>query len=91
MTTVTITGYQPDCVCAHCGRNLAHGIKMQDGFVVGSSCFANKIIAKNIRRFSRNGRPSPAWVVELAQWMEFKTESQRQRAGLYPVNFRFDA
>jgi hypothetical protein len=38
-TSLVIVGYSQEEVCHHCGRKLLHGIRLDDGRIVGAQCF----------------------------------------------------
>lgn len=43
MTQIAIVGYESDCNCDHCGRALRHGVRLNDGRVVGATCLDKKL------------------------------------------------
>lgn len=63
--TLTITGYQRECNCNHCGRPLKIGIATAERGVIGADCFV-KLSAKDRSRFNGNGKPSAEIVKQYA-------------------------
>ncbi|MBR8475805.1 hypothetical protein [Burkholderia cenocepacia] len=65
MTTITINGYEQDCNCEHCGRPLKLGVVTDAKGTIGADCFV-KLIARNTKRYSGNGKPGAERVREYA-------------------------
>jgi len=65
MPTLTINGYKKECNCEHCGRPLKLGVETAERGLVGADCFV-KLVAKNTKRFSGNGKPSAEGVKQMA-------------------------
>lgn len=65
MTTITINGYKKECNCAHCSRPLKLGVETAERGLIGADCFV-KMVAKNSKRYSGNGKPSAEGVKQLA-------------------------
>ena len=75
---IQIEGYEQEAVCAHCNRNLKHGIKISNGTTVGASCF-NNVLTKPKVYFGKNYRVGSSKIVELAKIAEFYDVSARLR------------
>lgn len=65
MSTLTITGYQRECDCNHCGRPLKLGVMTAERGVIGADCFV-KLVARDRARFNGNGKPSAEGVKQYA-------------------------
>ena len=65
MNTLTITGYERECNCTHCGRPLKLGVVTTERGVIGADCFV-KLVARDRARFNGNGKPSAEGVKERA-------------------------
>lgn len=65
MNSLTIKGYKTECNCAHCGRTLKLGVDTIELGLIGADCFV-KLVAKNTKRFSGNGKPSAEGVKQMA-------------------------
>lgn len=65
MNTLTITGYERECNCEHCGRPLKLGVKTAERGLIGADCFV-KMIARDRARFNGNGKPSAEGVKQYA-------------------------
>ena len=80
MTTniITINGYTQECSCEHCGRPLKLGVKTGEIGTIGADCFV-KLIAKDKKRYSGNGKPSAEMVKQYAQ-NGFKCSESFQRS-----------
>lgn len=65
MASITINGYTKECNCEHCGRPLKLGVQTSERGLIGADCFV-KLVAKNSKRFSGNGKPSAQGVKEMA-------------------------
>jgi len=86
---VTITGYEESGKCDHCGRSLKHVIKLSNGQLVGSTCFANLMTEPKIH-MGRKYRVSPTTVRELAQVAEFWSADKQSRNGYSAASFLFE-
>lgn len=72
---ITITGYETDCNCEHCGRKLKHGIKIeQNGMIktVGAQCLTNDMTQPQEYQ-GRKYRLPVSDIIEKAKWLECKT------------------
>jgi ribosome-binding protein aMBF1 (putative translation factor) len=75
MSKITITGYESDCNCEHCGRKLKHGIKIeQNGLTktVGAHCLANDM-TKPQEYQGRKYRLPANDIIEKAKWLEYRS------------------
>ena len=64
-STITIQGYTRECNCDHCGRPLKLGVQTAERGTIGADCFV-KLIARDTKRFSGNGKPGASRVREYA-------------------------
>lgn len=62
---LTIQGYTRECNCDHCGRPLKLGVSTAERGVIGADCFV-KLIVRDAKRFSGNGKPGASRVREYA-------------------------
>lgn len=88
MQTISITGYEKECYCDHCGRALQHGVKTDALGTIGADCF-NKLIKSDRKRFS-TGKPGAPYTRTLAKLKERDSDAQLQRMGYFPRNFVFE-
>lgn len=65
MNSLTISGYKSECNCAHCGRPLKLGVETAERGLIGADCFV-KLVAKNTKRYSGNGKPSAEGIKQMA-------------------------
>lgn len=65
MAKLTITGYDAECNCEHCGRALKLGVKTAEKGIIGADCFV-KLVAKDRTRWNGNGKPSASIIRERA-------------------------
>lgn len=65
VATLTITGYEPEVHCEHCGRPLKIGIRVAEKGVIGADCFV-RMVKVDRKRFSGNGKPSAEMVRQYA-------------------------
>lgn len=87
--TLTITGYERDDCCSHCGRKLVHCINTAEMGLVGADCF-NKLIKANTKRFSGNGKPGAPLVRDLAKMRDRYSWDSLSRLGRGPHHFVFE-
>ena len=90
MNQIGIVGYEENGHCEHCGRALRHCIKLNDGRIVGATCFDKKLTLP----ISYNGtkyRLGAERIVFMAKAAEFWGPRRQMQAGLYPHQFIFDA
>ncbi len=73
--TVVIVGYEPDTSCEHCGRALIHGIRLDNGCVVGAQCFNNVLTKAKIYQ-GKKFRIGAENVVKYAKVAERYTEAE---------------
>jgi hypothetical protein len=89
-TTYTITGYEQDGICQHCGRTLKHCVKLGDGMIVGADCFDKKMTKAQMYQ-GKPFRLGSEKIRELAKVAEFWSASRRVLAGYHPERFNFQA
>jgi hypothetical protein len=65
MATLTIDGFNRECECQHCGRPLKLGVTTVERGTIGADCFV-RLIDRNTKRYSGNGKPSAERVKEYA-------------------------
>lgn len=90
MNTLTINGYKTECTCEHCGRNLKLGVCTTERGTIGADCFV-KLIAKNTKRYSGNGKPSAEMVKQYAIIYSKGMTYAARSHGLYANSFVFAA
>ena len=88
--TITINGYTQECHCEHCGRQLKLGVKTAEVGTIGADCFV-KLIAKDKKRYSGNGKPSAEMVKQYAIIITKGLEYAGRCHGLYARSFQFQA
>lgn len=90
MTTISITGYEPETTCEHCGRQLKHGVRLSDGRVVGATCLDKKLTkAKNSG--GRTYRLGAEKIVTIAKVVAWKDPSQWARYGVSHLSPVFES
>lgn len=89
MQTLTITGYDQDDCCSHCGRKLVHCVKTSELGIIGADCFV-KLVAPNRKKYSGNGKPTASIVREMALIRERYSDEGMSRLGRYPHHFVFE-
>lgn len=77
MNTLTITGYEHDTNCEHCGRKLVHGIEINNGLIVGATCF-DKLLTKARLYQGKKYRIGSENVIRLAKIAEKGTMKRHQ-------------
>lgn len=80
--TITITGYTTDCNCEHCGRNLKHGIRIDDGRVVGAQCL-DQVMTKPKVWSGKSYRIGKENVIRYARLRAKYNDSGLARFGIY--------
>ena len=85
-----ITGYQENAVCAHCGRNLKHGIKISTGEVVGADCFDKQITKARVSG-KKKYRFGAAHIIHIAKVVEYKSPSQWELYNVSQSATKFEA
>ena len=90
MNTIEIVGYEQDCNCEHCGRQLKHGIRISDGRIVGATCLDKKLTKAKVYQGKpfRLGAEKIVTAAKVAQW---KTPDQWARYGVSAQTMRFEA
>lgn len=48
MNEISIVGYTQEVHCQHCNKYLKHGIILDNGLVVGATCFENKLTEQRL-------------------------------------------
>lgn len=86
MGTISITGYEQDGHCEHCGRSLKHCIRVDDGRIVGATCF-NKVITKPKQYNGKNYRIGEENVIRYAKLAEL---GKLAKAGIYAYQLTFE-
>lgn len=89
MTTITILGYEKECSCDHCGRDLIHGVRTSMYGIIGADCF-NRLIKADRKKFSGNGKPGATYTRTLAKLAERDSPDQLRRMGYGPHHFVFE-
>jgi len=87
--TLTITGYEMDDYCSHCGRKLVHCINTAELGLIGADCF-NKLIVANRKKYSGNGKPGASLVRDMAKLRDRYSDEGLKRFGRYPHHFIFE-
>ena|SRR6185503_20666342 len=87
--TISITGYEQECSCDHCGRDLQHGVRTDRMGTIGADCF-NKLILADRKKFSRDGKPGAPYVRTLAKLRERDRWETLSRFGYGPHHFVFE-
>lgn len=90
MTTLQINGYEQEGYCAHCGRTLKHCIVLNDGSIVGATCFDKKLTKPRVYQ-GKTYRVGSESIITLAKAMQFWGEERRRMAGFFPERFIFEA
>lgn len=86
--TLTITGYERECNCEHCGRPLKLGVNTPEKGVIGADCFV-KLIAKDRQRYNGNGKPSAEMVKQYALVIAKGLEYAQRMYGYSAHSFQF--
>ena len=85
MTFICITGYEQEAHCDHCGKALKHGIRISDGRLVGSTCFANKLT----KPYTYNGkkhRYAKEYIVKIAKLAQYIPREKWSSWGIFHNN-----
>ena len=85
--TITITGYEQEGYCEHCGRALKHCIKIDDGRIVGATCF-DKIITKPK---TYNGKPYRVGTENVIRYAKIAESGKLTRHGISAHQLTFEA
>jgi hypothetical protein len=89
-THISIRGYEPECSCDHCGRQLQHGVQTDVLGVIGADCF-NRLIKADKKRFSGNGKPGASLIRTYAKLRERDSDASLMRLGYNPArHFTFE-
>lgn len=90
MTQIAIVGYESDCNCDHCGRALRHGVRLNDGRVVGATCLDKKLTKP--RQYQGNSfRFGAEHIVRIAKTVQFYSPSNWSRFGVSASSTIFEA
>lgn len=81
MSSIVIVGYEQDCNCEHCGRQLVHGIRISDGRVVGATCLDKKITAPKVY-MGKKYRLGTELIIRAAKVVQTKAASEWARYGV---------
>lgn len=87
MSTISITGYERDGACEHCGKPLVHCIRLDDGRMVGATCF-DKVITKP-RMYS--GKPYRLGAPEIIRYAKAMEAGKIKPNEKYKVTFELAA
>ena len=90
MTTITITGYEKDCNCEHCGRALVHGIRISDGRVVGATCLDKKITKPKTYQ-GKQYRLGSEMIIKAAKVVAWKNHDRWSSYGVNNHTITFEA
>lgn len=84
-----ILGYEQDCNCDHCGRNLKVGITLSGFGVIGADCL-NKAIVFNKKRWGA-GKPGASYLRELAiKRQKLSTDRLIETGYIYAMKLEVD-
>ena len=87
---ITITGYEQECSCEHCGRALKHGIRLLDGRIVGAQCLDKKLTAPRIKS-GKKYRYGTQHIIKIAKVVQWKSPDVWSRYGVNQQSTVFDA
>lgn len=90
MSQISITGYEKDCHCEHCGRALTHGIRISDGRVVGATCLDKKLTKPKLYG-SKKYRLGAELIIRAAKVVQWKTPAQWENYGVSARTIQFEA
>lgn len=90
MTQIAIVGYESDCNCDHCGRALRHGIRLNDGRVVGATCLDKKLTAPKVYN-GKKYRLGAELIIRAAKVVQWKQPSEWDRYGVSARTIQFTA
>jgi hypothetical protein len=90
MTQIAIVGYESDCNCDHCGRALRHGVRLNDGRVVGATCLDKKL-TKPRQYQGKPFRFGAEHIVRIAKTVQFYSPSNWARFGVSASSTTFEA
>jgi len=89
-TLIYIVGYEEDCMCAHCGRKLKHGIKISTGEIVGADCFDKQLTKARVSG-KKKYRFGAAHIIHIAKVVEYKNPSQWELYNVSQSATKFEA
>lgn len=89
MNTLTIVGYEQNVNCQHCNKFLKHGIRLDDGRVVGATCFDNKLTEQK-EYFGKKYKIGANGIIRLAKIAEYVHPSKwSQQYGISTDNLTY--
>ena len=89
MTTIAqIQGYEGECNCDHCGRNLKIGIRLAGYGIIGADCL-NAAIKFDKKRWG-GGKPGAAYLRQLAKMKEKESADSLSRIGYHARAFEIE-
>lgn len=86
---LSIVGYERECSCDHCGRDLQHGVRTDLLGTIGADCF-NRLIKADKKKFSGNGKPGASLIRTYAKLRERDSWESLKRIGYGPWHFQFE-
>lgn len=87
---ISITGYEQDCNCEHCGRPLKHGIRISDGRIVGATCLDKKLTQPKMYH-GKKYRLGAELIIRAAKVVQWKQPSEWSRYGVSAATIQFEA
>lgn len=90
MTQLSIVGYEKETHCQHCGRALVHGIRLDDGRVVGATCLDKKLTKPKMYR-GKPYRLGSELIIRAAKVAQFHAPSAWGRFNVSADTLQFDA
>lgn len=87
---IQIIGYEKDCNCEHCGRSLKHGIRINDGRIVGAQCL-DKSLTKPKNYQGKNYRIGSELIIRAAKVVEFYSPAKWGSFGVTSQTITFEA
>ena len=91
MSTLTITGYQTEVNCEHCGRYLKHGISLSCGRVVGAQCLNAKMTKPRVKSCGKKYRYGAEYIIKAAKCAEFLSAEKWAAYGVSEQSMTFEA
>jgi hypothetical protein len=87
MATITIVGYEQEGHCDHCGRALKHCIRLDNGSVVGATCFDKTLTKPRIYR----GKPYRVGSENIIRYAKIAESGKLARYGVTINQLTFEA
>lgn len=78
MGTLSIVGYEKDVNCQHCNKFLKHGIRLDNGQVVGAACFENQLTIEKVYQGKKFKMGTQA-IIKLAKIAEYVSPAEWSR------------